>query len=228
MENVLILGYDGYIGNALTQKLLLKNYKVVGVDNYQKRKQAESILKSKSVLKYKRPLNKSKLLKKLGNFVDYSLDISDKNAYQKLKDIITEHKITTIVNLAHNPSAPFSMIGNDISNKVLQNNIIGTNNIIWAIKDTNPNIHLINLGTTGEYDHYGNVTIQEGYFSFTDEEGNKSNEMIFPRRPRKYLSYFKSFNDLSYRFFNTCLKFNMYRYNARNCCRYIFWWIRKN
>ncbi|MFW6029540.1 MAG: NAD-dependent epimerase/dehydratase family protein [Halanaerobiales bacterium] len=30
---ILLLGVDGYIGNALAQRLLIKGYKVVGVDN---------------------------------------------------------------------------------------------------------------------------------------------------------------------------------------------------
>jgi len=32
---VFVIGSDGYIGNALTQRLLFEGYKVVGIDNFQ-------------------------------------------------------------------------------------------------------------------------------------------------------------------------------------------------
>ena len=36
-HTVLLLGADGYIGNALTQRLLFQGYKVVGIDNLLRR-----------------------------------------------------------------------------------------------------------------------------------------------------------------------------------------------
>jgi len=37
-ETVLLAGVDGYIGNALAQRLLTKGYTVIGVDNGFKKK----------------------------------------------------------------------------------------------------------------------------------------------------------------------------------------------
>ena len=37
MQNVIIIGCDGYIGTALTQRLLNLNYNVLGVDNLSRR-----------------------------------------------------------------------------------------------------------------------------------------------------------------------------------------------
>jgi UDP-sulfoquinovose synthase len=66
--------------------------------------------------------------------------------------------------------------------KVLSNNIVNTNNVIWAIKKHVPDCHYITIGTVGEYDHYSNIDIEEGFFHLCIN-GRQSNRMMFPRRP---------------------------------------------
>lgn len=179
-ETIIVLGYDGYIGNALTQKLLSEKYKVIGVDNYIKRTLVSEVMESCSAIPYIDKQIKADEFKLIGDFIEKDLDVSD--GYEELKKLIKTYNPTTIVNLAHNPSAAFSMINRDSSRYVLKNNILGINDVLWAIKETDPEIHLINIGTTGEYDHCSNVDISEGYFKFIDN-GRESAEMIFPRRP---------------------------------------------
>jgi UDP-sulfoquinovose synthase len=70
----------------------------------------------------------------------------------------------------------------DHAGAVLSNNILGTNNILWNIKEVVPECHYITIGTAGEYDHYCNIDIEEGYTSF-EHKGRQSNELMFPRRP---------------------------------------------
>lgn len=179
-ETIIVLGYDGYIGNALTQKLLAEKYKVIGIDNYIKRTLVSEVMESCSAIPYIDKQIKIEEFKLIGNFIEKDIDVSD--GYEELKKLIKTYNPTTIVNLAHNPSAAFSMINRDSSRYVLKNNILGINDVLWAIKETDPEIHLINIGTTGEYDHCSNVDISEGYFKFIDN-GRESSEMIFPRRP---------------------------------------------
>jgi UDP-sulfoquinovose synthase len=99
-----------------------------------------------------------------------------------LENMIGDFKPDTIINLAHNPSAPYSMISRRNAELVLDNNIMGTNNILWNIKELVPDCHYITIGTAGEYDHYCNIDIEEGYTTF-EHKGRQSNEVIFPRRP---------------------------------------------
>ena len=42
------------------------------------------------------------------------------------------------------------------------NNVVGTLNLLYAVKDVDPNIHLVKLGTMGEYGA-PNIDIEEGY-----------------------------------------------------------------
>lgn len=179
-EKILVLGYDGYIGNALTQRLLRENYDVFGIDNGFKRWLVKEEMNSFSAIKNPDLEEKNKIFKKLGKFDFKKIDI----AYDvdELDEIIKDLKPDTIVNLAHNPSGPFSMRSQWDANYVLMNNIVSTNNLLWSIKRSVPGCHLITIGSTGEYSHTIDVDIAEGYFNF-EYNGRKSEESIFPRRP---------------------------------------------
>lgn len=177
MDTVLISGYDGYIGNALTQRLLARGYKVVGIDNFFRRNLVKE-LDSISAIPILDSEDKYKKFNEIGDFDYFHFDITN---YNKLFYVIKKINPNIIVNLAHIPSAPFSMIDIDCATKTLYNNIIGTNNFLWAIPKINKDCHYITIGTTGEYDHCSNIDIEEGYFYFS-YNGRKSNEMIYPRR----------------------------------------------
>jgi nucleoside-diphosphate-sugar epimerase len=176
---VVVIGSDGYIGNALVQRLLRLNYNVIGIDNFIRR---VNILKSKSksAIDIMEPLEKIKELAKLGRFSFHRIDIA-KEA-DKISQLIERYTPIAVVNLGHIPSGPWSMIDRDHSCFTLMNNMIGTNNVLWAIKEKCPDCHYITIGSTGEYDHYNNIDIEEGYFSM-EWNNRKSTEMIFPRRP---------------------------------------------
>ena len=176
---IFVLGCDGYLGNALTQRLLNEGYDVMGFDNFWRRQWIREDMKSKSATPIMKMRDKAKLFKNYDGCFDFKeIDIIDGD----IESWFEEFEPDVIFNLAHNPSAPYSMISRRVANNVLVNNIIGTNNILWYIKEHCPKCHYITIGTAGEYDHYGNIDIEEGFFSF-EHKGRKSNRMIFPRRP---------------------------------------------
>ncbi len=176
---VMVSGCFGYIGNALTQRLLLEGYKVIGIDNNFRSKMVRE-QNSHSATKQPLPSEREELFRDLGNFILYDFDVSE--SYLPLKSIIGYYKPFTIVNLAHQPSGPYSQKDVYHADYSLMNNIRGTNNFLWAIKEINPNIHYTTIGSTGTYQHDINVPIEEGYFSF-ESNGRNSSESIFPRRP---------------------------------------------
>jgi nucleoside-diphosphate-sugar epimerase len=174
-----LVGVDGYIGTALVQRLLMRGHTVVGVDNLLRRSIVENSMSSKSAIDILSVEERTAAFKKLGGYSFKYFDVS-KNPI--LVDSLISTKPDVVLHLGHQPSAPFSMINRESANKTLMNNIIGTSNILWAIKNYSPDTHYITIGSTGEYDHYGNIDIEEGYITI-DHNGRKSNEMIFPRRP---------------------------------------------
>lgn len=176
---ILVAGCLGYIGNALTQRLLIEGYEVIGIDNNSRE---NNVLEMGSYSATHQMIIQDKLfnLKLMGDFQFSRLNVSED--YNLLKDLIKFYRPFTIVNLAHQPSGPYSMIDNSHANYSLTNNLIGTNNFLWAIKETYPDIHYTTIGTTGEYDHYSNIDIEEGYFKI-NHKGRESNELIYPRKP---------------------------------------------
>ncbi len=182
---IFVLGCDGYIGNALTQKLLAEGHDVFGFDNFYRRAWIENEMKSISAIPM--PYMDEKITR-FRNFyrkpdVPFyfeNIDIKRQETYLDL--CFKDYKPDAVFNLAHNPSAPYSMKSRSLAKEVLVNNIIGTNNVLWSIKEHCPDCHYITIGTAGEYDHYGNIDIEEGFFKF-EHKGRQSNRMMFPRRP---------------------------------------------
>jgi len=176
-KNVILLGYDGYIGNALIQRLLNSGYKVFAVDNYMRSKWIREDMNSISATKidpYRRHF-----LKPMGDVLFYEFNIV--NNIQPLEYMMEKSNASIVINLAHIPSAPYSQKSHKHANITLTNNIIGTNNVLWLMKEHLPDAHYITIGTTGEYDHYSNIPIYEGYCKMKWKD-RISNEMIFPRR----------------------------------------------
>lgn len=176
---IIVAGCFGYIGNALCQRLLKEGYKVVGLDNGLREKNVEEMGSYSAT--YQPPFHsKSLSFKEIGDFRFYDTDVSKRIDF--LENIISYFRPATIVNLAHQPSGPFSQKSFDNSKLTLENNINGTNNFLWAIKEIDPEIHYTTIGSTGEYSHYSNIDIEEGYITI-NHKGRVSNEMIYPRCP---------------------------------------------
>ena len=178
-KTVIVGGTDGYIGNVLVQRLLDEGHTVVGLDNFLRRSWVEEDMLSFSavpIMSMDEKLNSEEFR----NFHFYEMDVADQP--HELEELIKTYKPDAIVNLAHIPSGPFSQISQEKANFTLNNNIIGTSNFLWSIKQFCPNCHYITIGTTGEYDHYSNIDIEEGYVKF-ELKGRQSKEMMYPRRP---------------------------------------------
>ena len=97
----LILGCDGYIGNALTQRLLKMGHEIVGIDNFIRRTWIRHTMLSFSAIPINTMDSKKHSFNSIGKFKFFKLDISEDRI--KLDKIIEEFKRTTIVNLAHIP-----------------------------------------------------------------------------------------------------------------------------
>jgi len=177
---ILVLGCDGYIGNAMVQRLLKRGHSVVGVDNFLRRSWIKDVMKSDSAITINSMVEKTYSFNLLGDFDFYYCDIAKEP--RAIERIIKKEKPDTIVNLAHIPSGPYSQISRNHANGTLSNNILGTNNVLWAIREFCKDCHYITIGTTGEYDHYSNIDIEEGYIKI-NHKGRESAEMIYPRRP---------------------------------------------
>jgi UDP-sulfoquinovose synthase len=64
-----------------------------------------------------------------------------------------------------------------------QNNVVGNLNVLYAIAETNPDIHLVKLGTMGEYGT-PNIDIEEGWLDL--EHNGRTDRVLFPKRPGSF------------------------------------------
>lgn len=175
-KKILLLGSDGYIGWALLQRLIEEEHEIHCVDNRFRDKTVRLEMESFSATPNPSISQKYIWLEGFKNVSWYEFDCV-KNI-SGLKQLFKKEKFDTIVNLAHQPSGPYSQKSLETSKFTLCNNILGANQILWLMKEYCPNAHYITIGSTGEYSHNLDIPIEEGYFNI---EG-ASDKSIFPRR----------------------------------------------
>lgn len=105
--------------------------------------------------------------------------IGDITHYEFLVELFKDFRPDVVVHYAEQPSAPFSMLNREKAAFTLQNNLMGTFCLIYAIKETNPDCHIVKLGTMGEYGT-PNIDIEEGWLEI-DYKGRKD-KFLFPRQ----------------------------------------------
>ena len=181
MKTIVILGIDGYIGWTLALDLLNKGYKVAGLDNFCRRDRVRSF-GSDSLTPISDIKARTEILNKYPNFIDRIavLDMTDTPLFNFIEFIQPD----VIIHLAEQPSAPWSMKSSDRSYATQRDNVLGTLNLLWAIKQHCPEAHLIKLGTMGEYGT-PNCDIPEGVIPKRCLEDSSfwcpMRDLLFPR-----------------------------------------------
>jgi UDP-sulfoquinovose synthase len=175
---ILILGIDGYIGWGLAMHLAKRGHTVSGIDNFSRRANVESIGSHSAtpILDMEERLRAFKRI----HGENLSFFEGDLLNYNFLADVVKQTRPDSIVHLAEQPSAPFSMIDRNHAMYTQHNNIEGTLNVLYAMKEIVPESHLVKLGTMGEYGT-PNIDIPEGFFEI--EFRGRKDLLPFPRQP---------------------------------------------
>lgn len=198
LMRVLILGIDGYLGWALALRLVSKNHEVYGMDNLSTRKAVEEI-GSDSAFPLPAPEERVNAVKKYldADIKFYKGDITDK---EKLKEVIKESKPDVIVDFAEQRSAPYSMKDLDHAIYTINNNLDGTLNLIYLVKEIDPSIHILKMGTMGEYGT-PNFDIPESAFIEAIINGKKD-KIFTPRWGGSIYHFSKIFDSYLLAYFN--------------------------
>ena len=177
---ILILGSDGYIGYPLTRHLRNRDHEIICLDNYSRRERVAGIGGNSLT-----PIEDRKLDIKT---LTYTLGQSH---YVQIKRLLNSYKPDTIIHLAEQPSAPWSMIDAEHAYVTQSENILGTLDLLWAMREECPNTHLIKIGTMGEYGT-PDCDIPEGIISnfcpSPSMEGKycPMKGLLFPRQPGSF------------------------------------------
>jgi UDP-sulfoquinovose synthase len=178
---VLILGGDGYLGWPTAMNLSNLGYSVAVLDNYLKR-WIFNKLGITPLIDCPNLQERANIWKGLtGN--DIKVYVGDIGEQDFLFKVVKEFDPDTIIHYGEIPSAPYSMLNHNTSWETIQNNLGATLAVMWAIKTINPDIHLIKLGTMGEYGT-PNIDIEEGFMEI--EQSGRKDRLPFPKLPGSF------------------------------------------
>ncbi|HEX3564278.1 MAG TPA: NAD-dependent epimerase/dehydratase family protein, partial [Acidimicrobiales bacterium] len=111
------------------------------------------------------------------------LFIGDLTEEEFVYDMVGRFRPDAIVHFAEQRSAPYSMVDRKHAVYTQVNNVVGTLNLLYAIADVDPSIHLVKLGTMGEYGT-PNIDIEEGYIEITHR--GRTDTLPFPKQPGSF------------------------------------------
>ncbi len=179
--NILVLGGDGYCGWATALYLSAKGHKVSTVDNFIRRQWDHEL--GVQTLTPIRPL--AERLKAWGDLTGKNIEllVGDVTDYDFLASAIESSQPDAVIHFAEQRSAPYSMIDRKHAVSTQVNNVVGTLNLLFAIRELRPDCHLIKLGTMGEYGT-PNIDIEEGYIQI--EHNGRKDVLPFPKQPPSF------------------------------------------
>jgi UDP-sulfoquinovose synthase len=178
---IIVLGGDGYCGWATALYLSAKGHSVTIVDNFIRRQWDHEL--GAQTLTPILPL--ADRVKTWARLTGKSIDIccGDVTDYDFLISTVKQFEPDTIIHFAEQRSAPYSMIDRKHAVFTQTNNVVGTLNVLFAIREVQPDCHLIKLGTMGEYGT-PNIDIEEGYINI--EHNGRRDVLPFPKQPGSF------------------------------------------
>ncbi|RCW63727.1 NAD-dependent epimerase/dehydratase family protein [Saliterribacillus persicus] len=178
---VIVAGGDGFCGWPTALHLSNQGHEVAILDNLSRRK-IDDELNSNSVLPIASIEDRVDKWKEITN-KEIHIYKGDLNHYDFLSMVMKQFQPEALVHFAEQRSAPYSMIDREHAVYTQSNNVIGTLNVLYAIKEFAPECHLIKLGTMGEYGT-PNIDIEEGYIEV--EHNGRKDIMPYPKQPGSF------------------------------------------
>jgi len=175
---ILILGGDGYLGWPTAMYLSARGHDVGVVDNFAKRRW-EMELNVEPLI----PIHT--LHDRVAAWRDTSgrpmeLFVGDLRNYGAVRQAVESFQPEAVVHYGEQPSAPYSMMDYNRAVFTQTNNIVGTLNLLWVLRDVASDCHLVKLGTMGEYGT-PNIDIEEGFIEI--EHNGRRDVLPYPKQP---------------------------------------------
>ena len=178
---ILVLGGDGYLGWPTALHLSRRGHDVGVVDNFARRQYdhemgVDSLVPIVSLQQRVRRWEEVSGL----HIEMYVGDLTDADFVDRtLRACVPE----AIVHFAEQRSAPYSMIDRRHAVYTQVNNVVGNLNLLYAIAEQDPSIHLVKLGTMGEYGT-PNIDIEEGFIEVTHK--GRTDVLPYPKQPGSF------------------------------------------
>jgi UDP-sulfoquinovose synthase len=176
---ILILGGDGYLGWPTAMRFSARGHEVSIVDNFSRRRwhnenSTDSLTPilalDERVAAWREASGGREITVFEGSMEDAPF----------LDRVIDATLPEAVVHYAEQPSAPYSMRSREAAVETQFTNVIGTLNLLFAIRDKVPDCHLVKLGTMGEYGT-PNIDIEEGFLEI--EHKGRKDVLPYPKLP---------------------------------------------
>ena len=178
---ICVLGGDGYCGWATALYLSRQGHTVSIVDSFVRR-QWDFELGVQTLTPIRTLPERLRVWKQLTG-LDIEVSSGDITDYAFLAEVIERERPDAVVHFAEQRAAPYSMIDRQHAVFTQVNNVVGTLNLLFAIREHAPDCHLVKLGTMGEYGT-PNIDIEEGYI--TIEHNGRTDTLPYPKQPGSF------------------------------------------
>ena len=178
---ILVLGGDGYCGWATSLYLSARGHEVALADSLVRR-QWDRELGVETLTPIASIHDRLRIWQRISGkeIPFFEGDVTD---YQFLSSAIDAFEPEAVVHFAEQRSAPYSMIDREHAVSTQMNNVVGTMNLLFALRELAPDCHLVKLGTMGEYGT-PNIDIEEGYIEI--EHNGRKDMLPFPKQPGSF------------------------------------------
>jgi UDP-sulfoquinovose synthase len=181
-RRVLVLGADGYCGWPTALHLAARGWTVGAVDSLVRHTWDREL--GIATLTPIRPFDvRLAAWARVGPGEPIASWIGDVADYDFIAEVIEQFAPDAIVHFAQQRSAPFSMIDRAHAITTQVPNLVGTLNVLFAIKAHAPRCHLVKLGTMGEYGT-PNIDIEEGFLEI--EHNGRKDTLPYPKQPGSF------------------------------------------
>jgi UDP-sulfoquinovose synthase len=179
---ILILGGDGYLGWPTAMRFSARGHEVHAVDSYLRRRAvAENETDSLTPIPADLPARAAAWKEVSGRDIEVTEgDLCDPEMVDRL---FRDFQPDAVIHYGEMPSAPYSMASREHAVFTEYNNVIGTLNVLFSMRDLAPDAHLVKLGTMGEYGT-PNIDIEEGFLRV--EHKGRSDTVPYPKQPGSF------------------------------------------
>jgi UDP-sulfoquinovose synthase len=181
LMRVLVLGGDGYLGWPTAMNFSAAGHEVAIVDNFLRRYMLIEL--GGNSLTPIQPLQERVRAWKDVTGKEIEVFAGDLTDARFVERVFSAFPPEAIIHYGEQPSAPYSMISRDHAVKSQVNNVVGTLNILFAMRDLSPEAHLVKLGTMGEYGT-PNIDIEEGFIEI--EHRGRKDLLPYPKMPGSF------------------------------------------
>jgi UDP-sulfoquinovose synthase len=178
---IMVLGGDGYLGWPTAMYLSSRGHDVAVLDNAVRRQYDEE-LGSGSLVPIESLRTRVKAWKEItgAELACYHGDLTDA---EFTYDAVRSFRPDAVVHFAEQRAAPYSMIDRKHAVYTQTNNIVGTLNLMYAVAEVDRDIHIVKLGTMGEYGQ-PNIDIEEGWLEV--EHKGRKDRVLYPKKPGSF------------------------------------------